>query len=728
MDRKWARQGSSGGMVISGRRLGQNRKSTRVCARCHCPPLHAVCRTLSVHAVCHTPARSVCTPSHAVARPRPARRPRAPLAAPTSMIDKVPSSAPQPLNSYNVAQLQFALQDPKSAVVSLPFDVRAVDDLSLSASPAIVHPSEHDIDYSSRRMSSSATSDSSFQSRPEKRGISPSDSPLPKKSRPAAALDASPWSHPNTPSPHPSTNPDHDDKSDLDSLSKVQLPSLASTFQDRHELRRASLPALHHSEGINRLRLPLPAHRPSQSSSGLASYQFPPPDSLDSKFGDRPRLATDTQLGLYNGSPGADYSNLSSAAVSSNSPSSFGFSPLTPGEYGNQRNGISPSFSSDSDHWASGIVRPSSTPGHIVGATKYDDNLRHSSLGGPVSQQQMFGGVPRLSGHQNISDRRSSVKTEGDQWTFPSGDFNMNPPSSAPSYPSTPSTSASSIPPSAPSINVTSSPNRSPQASTPAPSSLVERPPRKRGKLPKPVTDFLKDWLHRHSDHPYPSEEEKKQLCHATGLSMSQVSNWMINARRRILAPAHRAAAGPTTTTPFNSRSGPSSVLDTGRRASMPTDSLQLYYPMSLQSLEHGMPSSTRHMVGMTRSLSSSHAGGLGSHHSPYGLDASYAQGRLAYGGGGGGALHPSGLGGSGGQGGYLGVPMSAPPALTNPSSFLGSNPHQQQSVYGQSPGYMAGGGSNGRMLTPQDEPQPRYSFPDHSASPQPGSGYATPQ
>ncbi|EJC98032.1 uncharacterized protein FOMMEDRAFT_97368, partial [Fomitiporia mediterranea MF3/22] len=52
---------------------------------------------------------------------------------------------------------------------------------------------------------------------------------------------------------------------------------------------------------------------------------------------------------------------------------------------------------------------------------------------------------------------------------------------------------------------------------------------RRRGKLPKPTTDFLKDWLHRHSDHPYPSEEEKKQLCHATGLSMSQVSNWMIN-------------------------------------------------------------------------------------------------------------------------------------------------------------------------------------------------------
>ena len=72
------------------------------------------------------------------------------------------------------------------------------------------------------------------------------------------------------------------------------------------------------------------------------------------------------------------------------------------------------------------------------------------------------------------------------------------------------------------------SPSRTPPA-PPAPSSLVDRPQKKRGKLPKPTTDFLKDWLHRHSDHPYPSEDEKKQLCAATGLSMSQVSNWMIN-------------------------------------------------------------------------------------------------------------------------------------------------------------------------------------------------------
>lgn len=61
--------------------------------------------------------------------------------------------------------------------------------------------------------------------------------------------------------------------------------------------------------------------------------------------------------------------------------------------------------------------------------------------------------------------------------------------------------------------------------------------PRRRGKLPKPVTDLLKSWLLDHSAHPYPTEEEKRRLCASTGLSISQVSNWFINARRRILIP-----------------------------------------------------------------------------------------------------------------------------------------------------------------------------------------------
>ncbi|VDC04603.1 unnamed protein product [Peniophora sp. CBMAI 1063] len=148
-----------------------------------------------------------------------------------------------------------------------------------------------------------------------------------------------------------------------------------------------------------------------------------------------------------------------------------------------------------------------------------------------------------------------------------------------------------------------SNPSPSPNPSPVAPaSSLVDRPQKKRGKLPKPTTDFLKDWLHRHADHPYPSEEEKKQLCAATGLSMSQVSNWMINARRRILAPVHRAQSNPATTTPLGGPPitrapppQPSGLSTTAllRRASMPTDGLNLFHPMSLQSLPSSHGAST---------------------------------------------------------------------------------------------------------------------------------------
>ncbi|KAJ3483651.1 hypothetical protein NLI96_g6183 [Meripilus lineatus] len=363
-------------------------------------------------------------------------------------------------------------------------------------------------------MSSSAASDSSsLQSRPEKRASSPTDSPIPKKLRQASALDPvsnSSWSNNNTPSPQPVT--EYDDRSELSSP-RVQLPSIASTFQDRHEIRRASLPTLYSESSANRLRLPQPAHRQTHSTSGLSSYQFPNAEHPDDRLLNRPRL--DTQVGGVYG-PG-DYS-LPSTALSSTSSFPFsGNSPLS-SDFKSPSSGLS-----TDDHWSgSGIVRPNSTPGTIPGALspssalKYDDSLRHSSLSGSNSQQ-LFGGVTRIAGHS--SDRSnsvrnglvSSIKTEAD-WTFPNTDFSMN---SA----SAPSSAMSAT--SAPSISVNTSPTRSPQAPTSA-SSLVERPPRKRGKLPKPVTDFLKDWLHRHSDHPYPSEEEKKQLCHATGLSMSQ--------------------------------------------------------------------------------------------------------------------------------------------------------------------------------------------------------------
>lgn len=65
---------------------------------------------------------------------------------------------------------------------------------------------------------------------------------------------------------------------------------------------------------------------------------------------------------------------------------------------------------------------------------------------------------------------------------------------------------------------------------------VVKSAPRKqRSNLPKPITAILKDWLARHKRHPYPNEEEKAQLVQQTGLARNQISNWFINARRRIL-------------------------------------------------------------------------------------------------------------------------------------------------------------------------------------------------
>ncbi|MCJ1354481.1 MAG: hypothetical protein MMC33_004470 [Icmadophila ericetorum] len=75
---------------------------------------------------------------------------------------------------------------------------------------------------------------------------------------------------------------------------------------------------------------------------------------------------------------------------------------------------------------------------------------------------------------------------------------------------------------------------------------------RRRGNLPKPVTDILKAWFTDHVSHPYPTEDEKQLLMSKTGLTISQVgelwhtkfklstngtqiSNWFINARRRSL-------------------------------------------------------------------------------------------------------------------------------------------------------------------------------------------------
>ena len=368
------------------------------------------------------------------------------------------------------------------------------------------HSSDAETDYSSRRMSSSAASDSSLHSaRADKRpfDFSPSASPVPKKIRPDGAQE---WS--------PQPLAEDDARSELSASPRVQLPSLASTFTDRHELRRTSLPSSLHDVSSNRLRLPTP-HRSSQShSSGLTSYQFPSaedPHGADESR--RPRLTAVTQIPLYQdySVPGSAFSGSSTLSIPGNSP-------------------LSGATSVSDDAWAPAIVRPASTPSHIP-ASAGSPSLKYAD---ESTRQAYYGGVSRIAGqhHHTASQDRSArplIKTEGDWAAYgATTDFGMSASSSAGAPSGLPSSGA-------PSIAVTGSPTRSPVQQQQQ-ASLVERPPRKRGKLPKPVTDYLKDWLHRHSDHPYPSEEEKKALCNATGLSMSQVSNWMINVRHHYLS------------------------------------------------------------------------------------------------------------------------------------------------------------------------------------------------
>ena len=253
---------------------------------------------------------------------------------------------------------------------------------------------------------------------------------------------------------------------------RVQLPPIHS-LRDHHlnDSRRASLPTLY-SENPARLSKSYPTTNgvaPARSayhhSSSPHLTSYQFPPSVDQDDKFRPRVDT-TSFNPY-----TSYSN--SSTPNSSFPSSFNFtSPLSPpSQPGHQSaNGYlasTHSWSAPSPH----LTRPSSNP----------EPDRHPTS---KSEEQL------------------------DSWAFPQYNTQSNSLTNGSKHPA-PLSAISSLP-------------------APA-AAMAERPKGKRGKLPKPVTDYLKDWLHRHSDHPYPSEDEKKQLCQATGLSMSQVSNWMIN-------------------------------------------------------------------------------------------------------------------------------------------------------------------------------------------------------
>ena len=73
------------------------------------------------------------------------------------------------------------------------------------------------------------------------------------------------------------------------------------------------------------------------------------------------------------------------------------------------------------------------------------------------------------------------------------------------------------------------------------------RSKKRRGNLPKPVTDVLRAWFHDHLDHPYPSEDDKQMLIARTGLTISQVCTTASRDENITGSFVNRSATGSST-------------------------------------------------------------------------------------------------------------------------------------------------------------------------------------
>lgn len=85
--------------------------------------------------------------------------------------------------------------------------------------------------------------------------------------------------------------------------------------------------------------------------------------------------------------------------------------------------------------------------------------------------------------------------------------------------------------------------------------------------------------------HPYPTEDEKRAIASQTNLTLLQVNNWFINARRRILQPMLDTANALNNENNQNQggqsggKSGSTKKLKTSNRSN---PSLQRFWPESI--------------------------------------------------------------------------------------------------------------------------------------------------
>ncbi|RWS30960.1 Homeobox protein PKNOX2-like protein [Leptotrombidium deliense] len=107
----------------------------------------------------------------------------------------------------------------------------------------------------------------------------------------------------------------------------------------------------------------------------------------------------------------------------------------------------------------------------------------------------------------------------------------------------------------------------------------------KRGVLPKQATSVMRSWLFQHIVHPYPTEDEKRAIAAQTNLTLLQVNNWFINARRRILQPMLDSANALNNNTENSSQNvSKNGSLAKKLKTCNKNASLQRFWPESIAS------------------------------------------------------------------------------------------------------------------------------------------------